>query len=307
MATKTYTQYLEEILNSQKQLEKDKLNAIDTEYDTLKQQVKSQYAGDISAAQGMYDEYIDKSYVQKLIDKKQIEETMSNMGLNDSGLKKTKQAASELSHSSIVANYNALKQQKINSLAQAMHSKITELDAKKAKSRQDVKDSLYKSAESKATQLFNKQESERIKQESQLTKQKKEWLNIVNTLFDENTTEKKKNSLVEQYYSKYGFTNNEKALLEKANIYKSSVGQNTQKKQTTVKTEFNISDERKTELLKMCRNGLFNRSEFSNEVRIGTYKGEYDIYRKEKLQQWMTEGKIDQTEYSFLLQELGIN
>lgn len=300
MAVKTYTEYLEEILKSQKQLQDEKLQNAESEYNTLKQQVKQQYSSDINVAQRMYDDYIDKSYVQKLIDKKQIEETMANMGLTDSGLNRTQQTAIELSHSNRVANYNALKQQKIDSLAQAMRLKITDLETKKAQSQQDIKEELYKGAEDKATKMYNDQESSKSKQE-------KEWQTIVNTLFDDDATSKEKNFVLEQYYLKYGLTDSEKQLINKANINYSSFDKTTQSEQTVTKTTYDIAQTRKEQLKNMCQTEFVSRREIANEIRLKNYNGTYDSYRKQTLQNWLVQGRINKTEYEFLLEELGLN
>ncbi len=307
MATKTYTEYLEEILKSQKQLEKDKLNAIETEYGALKKQVKGQYVNDISAVQESYDEYIDRSYVQKLIDKKQVEETMANMGLTDSGLNRTQQTAVELSHSNRTANYNALKQQKIDSLAQAMREKITDLDIKKTESQQSVKDQLYSNAETKATKLYSDQQTQENKTKTQTTKQEKEWQNLVDAVFDDEMSFMQKNFLVEQYYLKFGFTENEKTLLKKANIYHNSFDSSTGTSTSNdTKINYNnISDDRKAELKQMC-NKFISIEEFAAELKLGAYKGSYDDYRRETMQKWLKNKKITEMEYQYLLQELNI-
>ena len=153
------------------------------------------------------------------------EETMANMGWTDSGLNRTQQTAIQVSHSNRVANYNAQKQQKIDSLAQAMRSKISDLQIKKAENQQRIEEQFFNDAQSKAQNLFdNGSQTDDAKT--------KDWGNIANVLFDEKASSKEKYFLLEQYFLKYGFSDNEKHLLDKMNINYKNFG-----KPTSIQTE----------------------------------------------------------------------
>ncbi|MBE7093006.1 MAG: hypothetical protein E7365_07520 [Clostridiales bacterium] len=300
MASKTYTDYLEEILKSQKLLKEEKLADVEKEYDSLLNQAKEQYLNDINNAENSYDDYINKSYVQKLIDKKQVEETMANIGLSDSGLNRTQQTAVEISHSNRVGNYNSLKQQKIDSLAQAMRSKMLDIETEKVTAKNKIKDQFDEEAHTKATELFNNA----TKGENT---QAKDWDNVTNVLFDDKASSKERSFVLEQYFLKYGFTDNEKLLLDKMNIDYRSYGKSKNEQVASgEKTEYIITDSRKQQLKNMCSKEFISRKDLANERNINNIKMTYDKYRLQVLQNWRLQKRINEAEYEYLLEELGL-
>ncbi len=299
MAAKTYTQYLEEILKSQQHLKDQKIKDANNEFDIQSENIKGQYLSDIANLNNTYDDYIDKSYVQKLIDKKQVEETMANMGLTDSGLNRTQQTAIQLSHSNRVANYNALKQQKIDSLAQAMRSKLSDIQIKKAENQQKIEEQFFNDAQSKAQNLFNKG--------SQTDDTKtKEWGNITNVLFDEEASSKEKYFLLEQYFLKYGFSDNEKHLLDKMNINYKNFGKPIEDTSSNNQIIYEITDDRRQELMDLCDKEFISKKEFVHERNLNNYRGTYKQYQLNVIQNWYMLNRINKVEQEYLIDELGL-
>ena len=157
---KTYTDYLQEILNAQEKEKENQKAGVDKKYESLSKEISEKYSSDIQALTEIYDDYIDKSYVQKLIDKKQVQETLANMGLTDSGIHRTEQTAVQLSHSNRVGKYTALKQQQIDSLAKEMRGKLTDAKIQAENEKTTIDNQFRKEAESKATEFYKNQETQ---------------------------------------------------------------------------------------------------------------------------------------------------
>lgn len=300
---KTYTDFLQEILNAQKEEKEKQLSGIDAKYESLNKEITDKYLGDIGALKEIYDDYIDKSYVQKLIDKKQVQETLANIGLTDSGLQRTEQTAIQLSHSNRASKYNTLKQQQIDSLAKEMRSKITDSKIQAEKEKATVSDNFRKTAESKATELFKNQETQENKQE---TKQEKDWSKVVNSLFDDDVSSKERTFILEEYFLKYGFNSNEKLLLDKMQIdYKNFGKKPEEQKQENV--NYGVTELRKTQLQKMCKDTFITKQQFNNERRLGNFKGTYNEYVKGIITNWLFSLRINQAEYEYLVGYYGLD
>lgn len=296
---KTYTDYLQEILNAQKAEKEKQLQGIDQKYQNLSDEITGNYSQEIQAIQGIYDDYIDKSYVQKLIDKKQVQETLSNMGLTDSGLNRTQQTAVQLSHSNRAGKYSALKQQQIDSLAKEMRSKLTDNLLQAEKEKANASEKFQKEAESKATELYKNQQTGENKQE-------KAWAKVVNSLFDSDISSKQKTFVLEEYFLKYGFNDNEKLLLDKMQIDYKNLGKKPEP-QTKEPVDYPIREERKTQLQKMCADVLITKQQFNNERKLGNIKGTYNEYIKGVIANLRFSLRINQAEYEYLLSYYGFN
>lgn len=297
--SKTYTDFLQEILNAQKE-EKDKQHAnVDAKYDILTKEITDKYSAEIENVKELYDDYIDKSYVQKLIDKKQVEETLANMGLTDSGLNRTQQTAVQLSHANRVGKYSLSKQQQIDSLAKEMQSKLTDAAINAEQEKTSINQSFQKSAESKATDLYETYEKGENKQE-------KAWTKVVNSLFDDDVSSKERTFILEEYFLKYGLNSNEKLLLDKMQIDYKNLGKKVEpQKQEPV--DYALTDQRKTQLQKMCKDTLITKQQFNNERKLGNFKGSYNEYVKGIITNWRFSLRINQAEFEYLLDYYKLN
>lgn len=296
---KTYTDYLQEILNAQQEEKEKQKTGIAKKYESINKDILDKYSSDIQAIKETYDDYIDKSYVQKLIDKKQVQETLANMGLTDSGINRTQQTAIQLSHSNRAGKYSALKQQQIDSLAKEMRGKLTDSKIQAEKQLTDIDEKFRKEAESKATELYKNQETGENRQE-------KAWSKVVNSLFDDDVSSKERTFILEEYFLKYGFNNNEKILLDKMQIdYKNFGKKPEEHKQEPV--NYAITDQRKTQLQKMCKDTFVTKQQFNNERRLGNFKGSYNEYVKGIITNWRFSLRINQAEYEYLLSYYGLD
>lgn len=300
---KTYTDYLQEILNAQEKEKENQKAGVDKKYESLSKEISEKYSSDIQALTEIYDDYIDKSYVQKLIDKKQVQETLANMGLTDSGIHRTEQTAVQLSHSNRVGKYTALKQQQIDSLAKEMRGKLTDAKIQAENEKTTIDNQFRKEAESKATEFYKNQETQEDKQEN---KQEKAWTKVVNSLFDDDVSSKERTFILEEYFLKYGFNNNEKLLLDKMQIdYKNFGKKPEEQKQENV--NYGITEQRKTQLQKLCKDTLITKQQFNNERKLGNFKGTYNEYVEGVITNLRFSLRINQAEFEYLLDYYGLN
>ena len=300
---KTYTDYLQEILNAQEKEKENQKAGVDKKYESLSKEISEKYSSDIQALTEIYDDYIDKSYVQKLIDKKQVQETLANMGLTDSGIHRTEQTAVQLSHSNRVGKYTALKQQQIDSLAKEMRGKLTDAKIQAENEKTTIDNQFRKESESKATEFYKNQETQEDKQEN---KQEKAWTKVVNSLFDDDVSSKERTFILEEYFLKYGFNNNEKLLLDKMQIdYKNFGKKPEEQKQENV--NYGITDQRKSQLQKLCKDTLITKQQFNNERKLGNFKGTYNEYVEGVITNLRFSLRINQAEFEYLLDYYGLN
>lgn len=300
---KTYTDYLQEILNAQEKEKENQKAGVDKKYESLSKEISEKYSSDIQVLTEIYDDYIDKSYVQKLIDKKQVQETLANMGLTDSGIHRTEQTAVQLSHSNRVGKYTALKQQQIDSLAKEMRGKLTDAKIQAENEKTTIDNQFRKEAESKATEFYKNQETQEDKQEN---KQEKAWTKVVNSLFDDDVSSKERTFILEEYFLKYGFNNNEKLLLDKMQIdYKNFGKKPEEQKQENV--NYGITEQRKSQLQKLCKDTLITKQQFNNERKLGNFKGTYNEYVEGVITNLRFSLRINQAEFEYLLDYYGLN
>ena len=300
---KTYTDYLQEILNAQEKEKENQKAGVDKKYESLSKEILEKYSSDIQALTEIYDDYIDKSYVQKLIDKKQVQETLANMGLTDSGIHRTEQTAVQLSHSNRVGKYTALKQQQIDSLAKEMRGKLTDAKIQAENEKTTIDNQFRKEAESKATEFYKNQETQEDKQEN---KQEKAWTKVVNSLFDDDVSSKERTFILEEYFLKYGFNNNEKLLLDKMQIDYKNFGKKP-KEQKQENVNYGITEQRKSQLQKLCKDTLITKQQFNNERKLGNFKGTYNEYVEGVITNLRFSLRINQAEFEYLLDYYGLN
>lgn len=97
-----------------------------------KQTITDNYAAQVKEAESAYDDQYRVNAVQKLINERQVAESMANMGLTDSGLNRTQQTAVQLSYANNKAKLDRQRQSAIDALNREMSAYITQADTKAA-------------------------------------------------------------------------------------------------------------------------------------------------------------------------------
>lgn len=117
--------------------------------------INDNYAVDVANTEEAYNKLYDTNAVSRIVNERKIAENMANLGLTDSGLNRTQQTANQLSYANTNNQIGIQKQKAIDTLAQTMRNKITELDIKKNEDIAGIKSAYKQSAMQQATDIHN--------------------------------------------------------------------------------------------------------------------------------------------------------
>ena len=149
----------EELKRQQELLEqaaKAKKDAIDFSANEEITNIEQEHTANVKDIDAQYNDIIDISNVQKLINEKQVSEAMANAGLSDSGLNRTQQTAIQLSHSNAVSEAKIARQKSVDALALAMRQKISSIKSNQEASKANV-DSELAEGNQKLIETYQKQ------------------------------------------------------------------------------------------------------------------------------------------------------
>lgn len=117
--------------------------------------INDNYAVDVANTEKAYNKLYDTNAVSRIVNERKIAENMANLGLTDSGLNRTQQTANQLSYANTNNQIGIQKQKAIDTLAQTMRNKITELDIQKNEDIAGIKSAYKQSAMQQATDIHN--------------------------------------------------------------------------------------------------------------------------------------------------------
>lgn len=117
--------------------------------------INDNYAVDVANTEEAYNKLYDTNAVSRIVNERKIAENMANLGLTDSGLNRTQQTANQLSYANTNNQIGIQKQKAIDTLAQTMRNKITELDIQKNEDIAGIKSAYKQSAMQQATDIHN--------------------------------------------------------------------------------------------------------------------------------------------------------
>lgn len=159
----------------------------DSTFDKQKTAVRDNYNYQISEAEKSYEDSYRENAIQKLINERQVAESMANIGLTDSGLNRTQQTAVQLSYANNKSSIDRQKQAQVDALAQQLAATLSEIDINKSNAATNIKNTYYNQAAENATSLYNtdvQAETERYNQttasRSQMSTIKQKALEIYN-------------------------------------------------------------------------------------------------------------------------------
>ena len=142
--------------------EREKVNAqkaerdatINTLYDSQKKVTTDEYNRDIADTEKSYADAYQKNAVQKLINERQIAESMENLGLTDSGLNRTQQTAAQLSYANQKGKLDISKQQTLDQKSGALAAAIATIEQNRATALADNADYWSGVADSNAQAIY---------------------------------------------------------------------------------------------------------------------------------------------------------
>lgn len=168
-----YKQYDDENLeNKNKQIA-----AINETAAKNKQTVTENYNAQIADAKTQYKDQHRVNAVQKLVNERQIAESMANMGLTNSGLNRTQQTAVQLSHSNQQAKLERQKQSAIDALNREMNAYLTEIETTATNDIASVENTYNQNRQSYVSTMQQAEidaETQRLKEELENQRKLKE-------------------------------------------------------------------------------------------------------------------------------------
>ncbi len=133
-----------------------------------KQTITDNYNAQINEAETQYDDQYRINAVQKLINERQVAESMANAGLTNSGLNRTQQTAVQLSYANNKAQLDRQKQSAIDNLNREMNAYLTEVETSASSSIASIEDTYNQNRQSYVTAMQQadiEAETQRLKDE----------------------------------------------------------------------------------------------------------------------------------------------
>ncbi len=268
---KSYIEYLKEILSSQEDTKKQHISASDGEYDLLKSQVKSDKGKNMAEIDLSYGALVDAENVKKLINERKISEAAANMGLTDSGLNRTQQTASQLSHSNRVSGLFAQRRAQVDALKRATDMKLQEIEEKRLKKNADIEQGFLESAQKVASDLYNAElEKEAAAREYKMAMHIEELEKAVSSY----------EKTIKQWEKKYGILSDEELNSD-----------------MSPSRPLTVEELEKT---------LLTRRQVSDERKVNPDVPGYEDYLKSTFYEWLFDEKITQTELDYLMKKYNV-
>lgn len=154
-ASKTLEQYREEERAKNKALADADVGVSNSIYDTQKQNTQNLYQGQIRDTVSSYENALRSNETQRFLNSRAIERRMAEMGLTDSGLNRTQQTAVQLSAANNQGEIQRQRQAAVDTLARAMASDISTIEAERAAKEQSIRSGYTSEADSRAASLYN--------------------------------------------------------------------------------------------------------------------------------------------------------
>lgn len=138
--------YYDDYMKKTKKAREEEIAVITDTTAKQKNSITENYNANIKEAETAYDNKYRVNAVQKLINERQIAESMANSGLTNSGLNRTQQTAVQLSYANNKAELDRQKQSIIDGLNREMTAKLTEIDVNSATSIAGINSAYHKEA-----------------------------------------------------------------------------------------------------------------------------------------------------------------
>ena len=156
-----YTQDVNKKIQEMTELSNKNLASSQSLIDTSTNSAVSQVNKQKEALPQQYQSYFDSNAVQHLLNQRQLEERMANLGLTDSGLNRTQMTALTIQKQNTDAAYNQKKQQAINTLDNRISQIIEEGKLKKDELAINAQSQLDTNIYNYRTSAQNKYDSDR--------------------------------------------------------------------------------------------------------------------------------------------------
>ncbi len=129
------------------------INTVNEIATKTKQTITDNYGAQIKEAETAYDDQHRINAVQKLINERQVAESMANNGLTNSGLNRTQQTAVQLSYANQKAQLDRQRQSAIDALNREMMAYITQADTQAAADIASIENTYAQNRQSYVTSM----------------------------------------------------------------------------------------------------------------------------------------------------------
>ena len=158
--SKTYEEFLKEQQKLSAQQKNADIESANSLYDAQVESVNGAYEPEKKNIELVYSDAIDENNVQRIINERQIAESMANAGSTDSGLNRTQLTASQLSHSNNYAKLRRQEQAAFDELDRAIAQEISQIEQNRQSTLAGIESEYAANDRSAATSMFNKQQEE---------------------------------------------------------------------------------------------------------------------------------------------------
>lgn len=155
MAIKSEQERREEYLKNHAAEKQSQINTSNQIYNSQKQQVQDTYNTQIADAEESYEDLYRENEVQRLVNQRQLNESMANLGLTDSGLNRTQQTAVQLSYANQKGEISREKQKALDTLSSALASAITDIENNRAAAQASIEDTYARNADTYAQNMYS--------------------------------------------------------------------------------------------------------------------------------------------------------
>lgn len=150
-----YNDYLKSAQEAYAQSRTNALTDNDTLYASQKSALEETYNGQISDTEKAYEDNYRQNAIQKLINERQVAESMANMGLTDSGLNRTQQTAVQLSYANNKASIDKQKQSQVDALARELTASLATVEQNRLSAAADINAQYDQLISESATSAYN--------------------------------------------------------------------------------------------------------------------------------------------------------
>lgn len=140
-----------DLLASDKEKKKSDVNAL---YDSKETVLNDEYGRAVDDTKESYVDDYQKNAVQKLINERQVSESMANLGLTDSGLNRTQQTAVQLSYANQKGKIDLQKQKALDELSANLASGMATIKQNRISDLSQVDTDFEALADSRAAQIY---------------------------------------------------------------------------------------------------------------------------------------------------------
>lgn len=214
--SKTYEEFLKEQQKLSAQQKNADIKNAHGMFDAQVESVKGTYEPEKKNIELVYSDAIDENNVQRIINERQIAESMANAGSTDSGLNRTQMTASQLSHSNNYAKLRRQEQAAFDELDRAIAQEISKIEQNRQSTVAGIESEYAANDRSVAASMFNKQQEEetaRYKATLELAEKKsKARGDLITSLSNEDLNDTAKMSLYQNYINTYGLDASDSAL-----------------------------------------------------------------------------------------------